>query len=264
MARSEGNFGFTGSLGNLTAYKRQGSDKVILRTKGGASKNIIRRSPKFAKLRLCQTEFGACSTLGARMRRSFWGIKHLADSYISGHINAFLKSILNQDTENKKGQRAILISRYRYLFDGFNLNRQNPFNTVMRHPVSCTLSRDTGTANITIPQLLPGMGFYNPSKYPMYRFIVVLGVIPDMAFAKKQYEPVSASRLIPEYHFTEWSDSTQSAPIRNIELQLKEFTGLADSNSLLLSMGIEFGYPVSNAVTKAVKYTGSACILAAG
>lgn len=264
MARSEGNFGFTGSLGNLTAYKRQGSNKVILRTKGGASKNKIRRSPKFAKLRLCQTEFGACSTLGALIRHSIWGIKHLADSYISGHLNAFLKSILNQDTENKPGQRAILVSRYRNLFNGFNLNRQNPFNTVMRHPVSCTLSRDTGTASITIPQLLPGMGFYNPSKYPMYRFIVVLSVIPDMAFAKKQYEPVSASRLFPEYHFTEWKDSSLPAAMQNIELRLKDFKGLTDSNSLFLSMGIEFGYPVSNAVTKAVKYTGSACILSAG
>jgi len=38
MAELLSGFEFTGRLGNITAYKMKGSDKIILRTRGGASK----------------------------------------------------------------------------------------------------------------------------------------------------------------------------------------------------------------------------------
>ncbi len=264
MAKGNDNFGFTGPLGNISAYKRQGSNKVILRTKGGASKNKIRRSPKFAKLRLCQDEFSACSNLGAFIRRSFYPVKHLADSYISSHINSLLLSLLKLDKKNKIGERIVLLSQYRHLLDGFNLNRENPFNSVIRHPVSCILSRDKGSAQISIPQLLPGINFYNPSKYPLYRFTIVLGIIPDMVFENKHYLPAAAKGYFPEHYCTEWKEANTPAAIQNIELQLKYFAALADNYTMLLSLGIEFGYTISNAVASPVKYAGTACILATG
>lgn len=264
MAKGDGNFGFTGSLGNITAYKTSTSDKVILRTKGGASKNKIKRSPKFAKFRLCQKEFGACSNLGKTIRNTIYAVKHLADPHMSGHLNGFLKSILNLDTENKLGQRSVLVSRYRHLLEGYNLNRLNPFNTVIRHPVTCTLSRDTGMVRLSIPELLPGINFYNASKYPLYRFIVVMGVIPDMVFETKYYPEIVTRKNFPEHFYTEWNEAAKPAAMQNIELQIKHFKPLADNETLITAIGVEFGFAVSNTVTNPVKYGGSACIVATG
>ena len=51
MANLTGNFSFTGSISNLSAYKRRDLDKVILRTKGGARKEKIKKDPAFALTR---------------------------------------------------------------------------------------------------------------------------------------------------------------------------------------------------------------------
>ena len=41
MGTLHGNLSFTGSISNISAYTMRGHDKVILRTKGGASKKQI-------------------------------------------------------------------------------------------------------------------------------------------------------------------------------------------------------------------------------
>ncbi len=51
-------FEIVGSIRGVSFYKQYGSDKVIMRTKGGATKQKIKTSPKFANLRLHQTEWG--------------------------------------------------------------------------------------------------------------------------------------------------------------------------------------------------------------
>ncbi len=44
MGTRSNNFAFTGSLGNYSAYTMRGHDGIILRTKGGASKNRIKNA----------------------------------------------------------------------------------------------------------------------------------------------------------------------------------------------------------------------------
>ncbi|NDP21069.1 MAG: hypothetical protein GZ091_08320 [Paludibacter sp.] len=46
----------TGSLGKVTLYKHNGSDKIFMRTKGGASKEKIKQSPAFANVHLFGTQ----------------------------------------------------------------------------------------------------------------------------------------------------------------------------------------------------------------
>ena len=57
MAKLIGEFQFEGSIGNLSAYKRKDSDKIILRTKGGPSKRRIKTAPEFAVVRLYNLEW---------------------------------------------------------------------------------------------------------------------------------------------------------------------------------------------------------------
>jgi hypothetical protein len=62
MAEMTPGFSLVGSISNLSAYKRRGSDKIIVRTKGGPSKEQINRLPSFKGLRNRNKEFGGRST----------------------------------------------------------------------------------------------------------------------------------------------------------------------------------------------------------
>ena len=65
MAIVKGAFQMTGSIRGVSFYTVRGSEKVIMRTKGGASKEKIKSSPKFEGLRKQQKEFGGCSKFGS-------------------------------------------------------------------------------------------------------------------------------------------------------------------------------------------------------
>jgi hypothetical protein len=52
---------FIGSLGTLSAYKRKDSDKIILRGKGGPSKEQIKNGAQFELTRHNISEFGGRS-----------------------------------------------------------------------------------------------------------------------------------------------------------------------------------------------------------
>ncbi len=54
----------TGSIQGVSFYTRRGSDKVIMRTKGGATKKQMAKSPKFEGVRKQQKEFGGSSRFG--------------------------------------------------------------------------------------------------------------------------------------------------------------------------------------------------------
>jgi len=107
MARITNGIQFEGSIGNISAYKQKGSDKVILRTKGGASKLKISTSPRFAIVRRYNSEWGACSKMGMAIRHATIGLRHLSDYNISSPLNAIIKAIQKIDTNGILGERGI-------------------------------------------------------------------------------------------------------------------------------------------------------------
>lgn len=264
MPKLIGNIQFTGSLDNFTAYTRRGTDGILLRRKGGASKKKIKTSPKFAATRQNNAEFGACSKAGTSIRRVIRVIRHMADVSLAGKLNALCRIILGSDSVNKRGQRSINFSQQRYLLDGYNLNSKLLFNSVIRQPVTPTIFRNTGSANLVLPPLLPGVNFYIPPQYQLYRFIMVLGEIPDMIYKSTGYQPAEPIRYQPAAIYTDWYAVKEKTTEQSFDLQLENFSGIAASNSLLLAIGIEFGYPMNNTTIQTVKYAGAAAIVAMG
>jgi hypothetical protein len=49
MAELKGPIQFTGSLGDIRVYYNKTLKRYIVATKGGASKNLIKRSPQLAR-----------------------------------------------------------------------------------------------------------------------------------------------------------------------------------------------------------------------
>lgn len=261
MAILKGNIEFTGSIGNLSAYKMRGSEKTILRTKGGADKKKILKSPSFKLTRENFTEFSGCAKLAGCIRRSMLVMAPLADYNYTPFLSSLAKTIQTLDLESKRGERKILLSKHRNLLTGFSLNKKTSFESIVRHPVTCQIDRNSVKAIIKLPELMPGVNLITGKQYPLFRFIVNLACVADPVFRLKGYfiqEPGSS------HVYTNWYHSSQLFNAMELIVQLKDSTTLKDDKTLILSLGLQMGMPVSDSVINPVKYAGCARIMAVG
>lgn len=265
MAQLLSDFSFTGRLGNISAYKMKGSDKIILRTRGGASKNKIKRSPAFEKTRRINAEFGGRSTASKYLLRTMVHLKSLADHNIAGPLNALIKPIQAMDTENDWGKRGVHFTKNPKLLEGFNLNRRNPFDSIVRNPVSCVLSREELSGRIDIPRLIPGINFFTPpGHYPFYGFVASLGIVPDLFYDKFRYEPEPGLVPYSKTVYSDWYPVLNGSPAQSLEtsLVMPGITVTGSSWILMLSVGIRFGTVSANNEVGQARYAGAAKILA--
>jgi hypothetical protein len=262
MAQASGNFGFTGSLSNLSAYKMRGFDKVILRTKGGASKRRIRYDPGFVNTRRNNAEFGGRATAAKWIRRVLYPLKQLADHNLQPELNSRLKPIQEMDTQNIWGERNILLSKDPRLLEGYDLNGKILFDSVVRSPVVAGVSRIDLHAQLTIPALAPGINFYEPWSAPVYSFIATLGIIPDLVYNKNRYIAMADYMdIYPRVMKTGWFPSSTGSPASVLELKL-DMAPPDDLFSVMLAVGIQFGIMKGDNKIEPLKYAGSAKVLA--
>jgi hypothetical protein len=262
MAGQEPGFGFTGSLHNISACKRRDMDTIIIRSKGGPSKRMIQSKPSFELTRRNNKEFGGRSTASMCIRRALHPLKPLFDYNISAPLNSALKPIQQMDTVSELGKRNIRLSRNPRLLEGFQLNRRNPFESVLRSPLSFTLSKDELKATLEIPELIPGNNFFPVAQYPVYRWQAALGVIPDIFFDETRgYLPNgNLNGLYPFRFETEWCAVKTGAASRVIGLSLPNAVPAGSSFSLMLAAGISFG-TLRSAGPEQARYAGSGKIL---
>ncbi len=77
MAQLIGNIQVTGSLDNLSFYKMRGSDKIIVRKKGGPTRKQVKKSPKFENTRRNNMEFGGRSRAVGYIKNALWPLLFL-------------------------------------------------------------------------------------------------------------------------------------------------------------------------------------------
>lgn len=259
----------TGSFGTASFYTMRGSDKVIVRTKGGASKEKIRTSPKFEGLRKQQKEWSACAKFGSVARYAMGGLHRLADYNITPVLNGMGKNLIKLDTVSEVGKRNLRLSAYRQALEGFNLNRNYPFNSVLRVLMQGSIQRETGTATVNVPRINTETDILNVQRLPYFRLIVSLGVISDLTFDETVNE---YSIQVPELHgiaevMTEnWlpAESIHEEQTITVQLDADTIQSLTDACTLMLSMGIEFGKVGFTGTPQEVKYAGSARVLRVG
>ena len=262
MAEMLPGFSFTGTIANISAYKMKGSDKIILRSKGGPSKKKIKTHPSFAVTRKNNSEFGGRSSAARWIKDVLWPIKPLADYNIIGPLNAMIKPIQVMDTVSELGKRNIFFTKNPKLLENFSLNKNNPFDSIIRNPLSCSLSKKTGSARIEIPALLPGINFFVPGKYPMFSIIATLGTLPDLLYTTNGYQPSgNQNDLFLKTITTEWFACMKGSPATLLELKADKIPK-NDSFSLMLSVGIRFGTMDSAEPVRQIPYAGAGKILA--
>lgn len=262
MAFLTSEFAFTGSLGGISAYKMRGTDKIVLRKKGGASREKIRTSPAFASTRRNNAEFGGRAAASKWIMHMLHRVKPLADYNIAGPLNAMLKPIQVLDQTSEHGKRNVRLSANPRILEGFSLNRKTSFNTMIRTPLTYKISKDRRSAEINIPQLIPGINFHAP-QYPWFRIVAILGIVPDLIHTDFGYNPVATGYNTNMHHAvdTPWLAVMKGATATTLKLQVNETP--PDTNfTIVLSVGIAFGTVVDTAEIRQVRYAGSAQVLA--
>src|SRR5690349_14301867 len=111
MAQLQSNFDFTGKLGNISAYKARGSEKIILRTKGGPTTHQFKTHSNYKIARRNNAEFGGRAVGSKWVRRMLHPLDSMGDYNTAGPLNALIKPIQALDTAHDLGQRDIEFSK---------------------------------------------------------------------------------------------------------------------------------------------------------
>lgn len=251
---------FTGSLGNLSAYRMKGSDKIVVRTKGGPSKKQIAKGKQFDIVRRNNAEFSRRSKASAIVIRALQPLRAVADHRISAPMNALLKKIQLLDTTSDFGERDISLSRWPALLEGFSFNQVNSFDTTLTAPVKTVIQTASDTITVTIPAVVPGVNFRPSDQYSFYQFVVAAGLVPDMVWSGNGYQKAAAS-MMTTYKRTEWLPVQAQSPERIIEVTL--FPRSTDiDQTVVVGIGIQYGVVSPGGEIQAVK-SGCAKIVTA-
>ena len=269
MAISKSIMQLEGSMANVSMYKMHGSDKVIVRAKGGPTKNQIKTKPKFEKVRQNNGEWAGCTRMGSKIRHSFAVMNHLEDYPVTGALNALCKEIQKLDTESEPGRRAIRLSQYKNMISGFSFSNKQVLESVLRVPLDTTLDRVAGEAHIDIPEVDAGMYLYNFRNLPYYRLVANLSGVCDLMISgdRDQYKAPYNGYCDREkgVFVSEWMPALGVQPARSILLKypLTE-NPIPEEVTLLLCLGIEFGEVGIANIPCGVKYAGTGKIVRVG
>ena len=266
MAIIKSPFEIVGSIRGVSFYKQYGSDKVIMRTKGGASKQKIKNSPKFANLRLHQTEWSGCVKMSRSICSTMYHVIHLADFNVSAAMNGFSKKLQALDTEMPVGERRFILSANKYLLDGFQLNRIHTFASILRIAPFWEIKRETLEARVEIPYINTELHLVNPNNYPYFRIITSLGIVSDMHQVELRKEYLANNFLLDSFvdvKRTEWYSSNRLIAAQELLLKYDEedFANMTDDVSLVLCIGVEFGKVSYDNQPVEVKRAGCAMVL---
>ena len=263
MATLKEGLELTGSLGNLSAYKIKGSDKIIVRRKGGPKPKQVLNSKNFERTRQNMKEFLGVGMAVKAIRSPLIHVKRLAGHNFTSTLTSICKKIQVLDKAGENGRRGIYLSQHRHMLAGFRLNKKHPFVNIVTGLVDVTLSRELKNAVIQLPELIEGVNLSIPWKRPLFRFCMSLGIVPDVIYESNGYNNYPAEWAVAKLD-TAWHVATEPLEAQTIELKLDMPAAIKDSHTLVFAIGIEMGIPGLSGQVEEVKYAGSACILAVG
>lgn len=263
MAFQSGPFGYTGTIDELTAYRMRGVDRIVVRKKAIISRERFKKDPAFERTRQINHEWKACTMAMRAIRTPLTrSIAQLGDYNFTGALTGVCKAIQLREKVHAKGKRGVLISESPFLLEGFSFNKYTRFDQLLDHPLHYSVSRETGTAHVQLPEIVPGMNLKNPLKQPLFRFCFVLASVPDIIFNEdtKLFQPASIAAGQHQVVCTDWYTTQKGAPPRdlNCRVELPENT---PGINLVLTAGIQFAQPVSHSEVNLTRYANAHKIL---
>ena len=269
MAIIKGGLKIAGSIQGVTYYTRVGSDKVIARSKGGPSPRRMKLGDEFKNTRKHQIEWKACVKFSKGLHHALGETYRLGDYTLCSTWNGLGKNIMGLDTTKPAGERNLMLSLHRLLLEDFSLNRNYPFNTVLRVSTEFEVHKETLQATVSLPRINTGMVLLNIQSLPYFRIIVSLGIVSDFHFnPENKREPYTPSLKL--YNgcnnsvMTPWFSTNDIVDPQtlNVHLLSRLVEQLTPDTTALLSIGVEFGSVGFAGQINPVKRAGCGKILA--
>jgi hypothetical protein len=259
---------FTGRLGQASVYKMRGHDKLVIRSRGGATKSTIKTHPNFEATRNLNREWKLVTKVAGSIRTDLSGLRSLADYNYSGPLNALIKKIQISDTLHEKGKRSIFFSRHPDFISSFQLNRQTLFDSIIRQPLELNIDKPTAVATITVPLLQPNIHFFPNPKYAYYRLVIDMGAASDHVWDDESMSYQQVVPLLPTYKvlYTDWFPVSSTQPVTTYQQLPFTAPGLPEFSTgpdmiLILGAGIQYGMPAPDNSIQPVPYAGAARII---
>lgn len=258
--------GIVGTIDGLSIYQMRNVAHPIVRRKGGPSKEKIRNDPNMELVRRSISEFSGRASAGGWIMKALTKQKPLADFNIAGMLTALMVPVQKRDTVGDLGQRSVRLSAYPSILHNFSLNKGTTFDNTVRFPVTYQFSKETASATVQVPELIPGISFFAPEKYPWFSVQVSLGVVPDVVFdaASGRYgvPHIGYHQIDRQLAVTDWYAVAEGAPATTLAVQYDQFPPDAHF-TLVLSIGIQYGLQMGIDHIQRAKHAGCAKVLLA-
>jgi hypothetical protein len=172
MAKQAGALPFTGSIGGVTGYKRNG--KYCLKEKSGPSREQVLTSKKFARTLENAKEFRRTSKAGKLVRGCLANLTKgmkLADNEISARLNGLLSKVVKSDAVSDRGERTVSKGQLEWLED-FAFRKETSFSSVCTLCPASTMDTDTGHMKVEIRPFDPQQRINAPESATHFKVVV--------------------------------------------------------------------------------------------
>ena len=254
----------TGKIGTLSYFKRKDMEGVIVRSKGGPSKRMVKSSPSFDLTRRHNMEFGAFSKMGTQIRHALGIINKLSDYNTASTLNSLSSIILKKESTGELGQRSILLSQNRDMLKGFSFNQINTLDSYFRGLYSCEVERESLSAKIVISPITPLVHLKNCEQFQLFRWILEVGVVADVVFSKelngykRSVEDISRIKTLERSPWLAINDAHEAL---TLEISNTLNRDLSSSETIVVALGIEFGKSLSDSVVVPLNRVGAGKIV---
>ncbi len=190
MAKFDGIFEIQGTMKGMTFYKTK--DGLLIRAKGGVSKQRIMNDPAFQRTRENGSEFSHNAKMSQLVRRSIANLLPLAKDYrVSSRLSQTMSGIKNLDFESVRGERkvavGILSDAGKQLLKGFNFNANATFSSVFKSQYVL----DPVTGVVTIVAFTPNLHLGLPQGATHVSFSIAVSTVD---FESEAFETTYSER----------------------------------------------------------------------
>ena len=243
MAEIEGPIRFKGSMGDVSCYWNSVLKKWIVRKKGGAHRNHIKKSPVFKVVRLNMEEFKACGKWCHLLRIGLfelddfnWGL------YMSGVVQ-LAKTIQLMDEVSGKGCRNIESSKYKSLLTDINFNELHPFDKVVRRHPEVISDEARMSVTVNIPQFYSRRELIWRNGFSHYRFALTIAQLSDYICHANPNNNGPAHPGLEDRRavvFSEWIQKSASPEDISLSASFPQNAIPPSDATVMVALGIEF------------------------
>lgn len=192
MAKQKGYIDLEGTLGGLTFYKSGGQS--IVKTKSAINRDRILKESNFKRTRENMSEFGGSAKVGKALRHGFAAIMPvMSDRRVVGRLTGLMKRI-NANGSGVRGKREFDILNNKELLEGFEFNKQQPFETIFYAPFAQpVLDANRSISTWIIPDFNTDDYVHSPEGATHFKLVLASAVLSNFTYSNglKEYQPTN-------------------------------------------------------------------------